>query len=151
MTPHTNRRRAQVLAEFAVVLPLCLVMLAGIVDLGMLLQHHIALQTVLREGALVASRAGTTDDRIKAIMMALPGNLGLTSDEIHIQRRRGDAAFEKLDAGDGQVHELPGGSSRYEAVEIEIAAHHSYLMPGFFPGGSEAKVRSSIKTFQIVR
>jgi Flp pilus assembly protein TadG len=51
-----NGRRGAILLEFAIVLPLLLLMLAGIVDLGAMLFRSHELARAAREGAVQASR-----------------------------------------------------------------------------------------------
>ena len=54
-----SRTRAQALVEFAVVLPVFLLILAGILDFGFILYSRMTVINAARDGA----RIGTTHDR----------------------------------------------------------------------------------------
>ena len=53
--------RGAELVEFALVLPLLLVLIGGIVDFGFLFQRYEVVTNAAREGARLASLAGYTD------------------------------------------------------------------------------------------
>lgn len=79
---HFRNMRAQALIEFALVLPVLVLMLAGIVDLGNGFQTYIALSNGAREGASYAAYPidGTTGGPILTnaqarCRSALPSNL----------------------------------------------------------------------------
>jgi len=60
--------RGQTLVEFALVLPIIVILLFGIIDFGLMLNHRITLQHAVREGARYAAvHDGCTDiqDRTK--------------------------------------------------------------------------------------
>lgn len=57
---HSNRRRGQSLVEFALVLPIFLLVLSGILDFGFMLFTRMSVINAAREGARVA--AMTADD-----------------------------------------------------------------------------------------
>lgn len=48
---HPKKRRGQAMVEFALVLPLLLSLLVGIVDIGYLYNHQLILTNAAREGA----------------------------------------------------------------------------------------------------
>lgn len=58
MSAH-NGRKGQALAEFAIVLPVMLVLLLGALDLGRVFYAQITITNAAKEGALLASRGGT--------------------------------------------------------------------------------------------
>jgi hypothetical protein len=53
--PGRTRRRGQSLVEFALVIPLILLMLIGLINFGFLFYSHMTLEYATREGARVAS------------------------------------------------------------------------------------------------
>jgi hypothetical protein len=60
--------RGQTLVEFALILPIIVILLFGIIDFGLMLNHRITLQHAVREGARYAAvHDGCTDiqDRTK--------------------------------------------------------------------------------------
>ncbi len=65
--PPTNRRqRGQSMVELALVLPLLLLILLGIVDLGRVFNAYIAITNASREGALYGSFYPPVDETAKA-------------------------------------------------------------------------------------
>ncbi len=68
-----NKRRGQAMVEFALVLPLLLALLVGIVDIGYLYNHQLTLTNASREGARMGTlghdEAEVLDD-VKAYLTA---------------------------------------------------------------------------------
>ena len=67
-----HRTRAQALVEFAVVLPVFLLLLAGILDFGFILYSRMTVISAAREGARVAS---TMTDQPQNIVSAVNGQV----------------------------------------------------------------------------
>jgi len=59
--PNSGREKGSVIIEMAIVIPVLLLMLAGIIDLGMLYWEKEVLTNAAREGARAAARS-TTDN-----------------------------------------------------------------------------------------
>ena len=71
-----RRKRGQALVEFALVVPLFLLLLAGMIDFGLGLNASIAVSNAAREGArLGAVSAVSSDiiDRVNSMMAPYPG------------------------------------------------------------------------------
>jgi Flp pilus assembly protein TadG len=70
MTPACARRaseRGAALVEFAMILPLLLVVIAGVVDFGLAFQRYEVVTNAAREGArLAVLPGGYTEDQVKA-------------------------------------------------------------------------------------
>ncbi len=64
----TSRRafRGQSVLELSLIVPLCLVLLAGLVDFGHAIQSDVAITNALNEGGRYASRDPTNDTAIRA-------------------------------------------------------------------------------------
>ena len=58
----TNRSRGQSIVEFAVILPILLLLLAGAIDLGRMFYASIAVENAAKEGALYGARNPLCDD-----------------------------------------------------------------------------------------
>ncbi len=58
-----KRSKGQALIEFALVLPLLLLLVMGIIDFGLIMQQYLTLQHGVREGARMAS-VGATDSAV---------------------------------------------------------------------------------------
>jgi Flp pilus assembly protein TadG len=63
---HRSKERGAELVEFALALPLLLVVFGGIVDFGLLLQRHQVLSNAAREGARLAVLPGYTEGDVQA-------------------------------------------------------------------------------------
>jgi len=86
-----NERGAN-LVEFALVIPLLLLMLVGVADLGRAFRTYIAITNAAREGARFASRLPAAEVQIKdaAIEEAALSGLALSADDIAIGNLGGE-------------------------------------------------------------
>lgn len=69
-----NRTRGQSLVEFALVLPIFLVLLSGMVDFGMALYTNITLMNATREGArlgIITPDATSIEERVRSMATGL--------------------------------------------------------------------------------
>lgn len=77
-----NRRgrgeRGQSLVEFALVVPMLLLVLFAIIDFGRLFQGYITLTNATREGARIAAVGGTDSDISARVLSAASGLSGVT-------------------------------------------------------------------------
>lgn len=87
-------RHGQSLVEFALFLSMLLIMLGGVLDLGGLLDTHLAIIYAARQGALAAATAGSNPaadcDALAAIWVALGNRPGLTVKQISIYQPGSD-------------------------------------------------------------
>lgn len=106
------RARAAAVVEFAVVLPLLLTVLFGIIEYGWVFMVRQSLQSAAREGCRIAISQTATDlainDRVKQVM----GPTGLTTYTVSLTHA--DAA------------------SPIETVEVLVPYNDVSLMGGFF-------------------
>jgi Flp pilus assembly protein TadG len=72
MRPTLRPRRGQALVEFAMVLPLLLALVTGIVDIGFLYHHQLLLTDAAREGA----RLGSLGQAPASVRTTVRGRLG---------------------------------------------------------------------------
>lgn len=74
-----KKEEGQALVEFALVLPLLLLLVCGIIDFGWLFYNQLSLQNACREGARYAcvhSTEADIDDKVNSkVKENLPGNL----------------------------------------------------------------------------
>ena len=78
---HVRQERGQSVAEFALVLPLLMLVLLGIVQFGMVFKQYITLTDAVREGARKAAVARHRSDRVSHVQSAVVtagGDLGAT-------------------------------------------------------------------------
>jgi Flp pilus assembly protein TadG len=76
--------RGQSLVEMALVLPLLLLLLAGIIDFGRAFNNYIIITNAAREGARAASHFPDNPVRIKATVRQEAADSGLDPDAIRI-------------------------------------------------------------------
>jgi len=121
--------RGQTLVEFALVLPIIVILLFGIIDFGLMLNHRITLQHAVREGA----RYGM-----------------VTADCAAIQQRTADRAGDSIDPGDVTVsYQSPDGSAVTSAVpgdNVKVSAPFEWrfpLMTRFGVGSIDTSVSGS--------
>lgn len=67
-----KNQKGQALVEFAIVLPLILLIVLGIVQFGMLLSSYLSLTNAAREGARAGVIGGTNYDIIETVKNTLP-------------------------------------------------------------------------------
>jgi len=144
-------RLAQVLVEFALILPLAVSMLAAIVELGTYLHRYIGLQSALREGARVAVQAGGTDDRIRATVLAASGASSLAPGHVMINRRPADPEFASVALPSGESVALKDRVRSYQSVEIRVEVPHSAVIPTLYQGQPLTSIVGSIRTLQVSR
>jgi Flp pilus assembly protein TadG len=145
-----STRRGQVFLEFALVLPICLMMFAAMVDLGLYLHRYLSVQTAVREG-IRAAASGSSDDQIRSIVLTASGTADLKPGEVQVIRRESDPALATLDPGDGQPMAITEGMKAYQTVEVRVLAHHTYMVPIFFQGRSWTHIAVAVKTVRAAR
>ena len=100
-----DNERGVVLIEFALVLPLLLVLLAGMFDLGLAFQRYQAVTNAAREGARMAvlpgystTPGGDVDDRVRAYLAAsgVPGTPTIVVTKIPMTPVGGGAVFTTM-------------------------------------------------------
>jgi len=64
-----KNNKGQALVEFAIILPIILLLIMGIVQFGMMINSYLAIQYAAREGAR-AGIVGSTDSEIKNLITA---------------------------------------------------------------------------------
>jgi Flp pilus assembly protein TadG len=143
MAPHVTHgrdARGQALIEMAMVLPLLLLLIAGIVDFALLFQSYEVVTNAAREGARVAVLPGYTtadvEDRVASYITAagLPGTPTTTVTPVTITPA--------------------GGGAPFAAVQVAVTYTHSYtvlapmsaLFGRTFPGSSTFTVNSTMRT-----
>jgi hypothetical protein len=65
--------RGQSLVEFAMVVPLLLLLVFGVIDFGRLLMNQVTLTNAVREGARLASVGGTSGEVTSRVQTTAPG------------------------------------------------------------------------------
>jgi Flp pilus assembly protein TadG len=110
-----NASRGAILIEFAIVLPLLLLMLAGIVDLGSMLFRSHELARAAREGAVQASRE--TNPAFPSSRDAILNSLGSSS----------------TNPGWASIQIVGDGSFPATGSTVTVTITYNYDHPIFFP------------------
>jgi Flp pilus assembly protein TadG len=77
--PALKRAKAQAMVETALMLPILLLLLVGIVDLGRIFYYEIALANAAREGARVGTNSGATNATVQAAVIAAARPVEITA------------------------------------------------------------------------
>ncbi len=125
--------RGNALVEFALVLPLLLLVFAGIVDFGFLFQRYEVITNAAREGARLAVLPGyTAGDVQNRTNEYIATGLGMTPGEV--------AARATVELGTVTVS--PGVGAAFTGAQVTVTFRYDYLLLGFIvnlaTGGSFA-------------
>ena len=88
-----KQKRGQAVVEFALVLPVFILILVGIMEFGLVFHQYLVVTSASREGARVAALGGTDAD-VAAVVTTAVGNINqglLTTAVSPAARTRGDA------------------------------------------------------------
>jgi Flp pilus assembly protein TadG len=130
---HGRGTRGQSLVELAIVAPVLLVLVCGIIEFGMALKSYISLTSATREGARFAS-AGNQ-----------PGAYPLNCDGVTETTAVGKlcASMDGLDTADLTAVSVtyPSGNSRGNKVKVQADYTYNFVTPigdmlTFFTGGA---------------
>jgi Flp pilus assembly protein TadG len=105
-------QRAQGLVELALALPVLLILLMGIVDLGLALRSYVVLTNASREGARFAIICPATDDLIKSRVVEYANPLVKTANDVTVTWVA-----------------QPGRCKSGEAVEVRTFSDYTYITP----------------------
>lgn len=113
----TRRNRGQELVEYALTLPLLLLIVLGIMEFGIAIFTYNSIANAAREGARVGAVArGTTEEVIEAVTNAAIGRTGglrLTGDNITVD-------VEELDSDDDEDLDR-------DAVKVTVTYEHQLI------------------------
>lgn len=94
----TRRRRSRAVAvvEMAVVLPLLLTILFGIIEFGWVFMVYTNMTNATRDACRLAVLEGTTDDEVSDRISTLMGRLGITGYSTNMARATDDDPTETV-------------------------------------------------------
>ncbi len=141
----SRKKRGQSLAEFALVLPILLLIMFGIIDFGWMLFNYVALNNGLREGLRYASVGGygTTPqyfqcDAIRNEIITRAGSSGIQPGNITIQYDMGDPNnMLTNNLGSCPSNTVVTLNNGYRVViDVNVTVHFlTPLVSAFAPGG----------------
>ena len=109
---HPEGQRAQGLVELALALPVLLMLVMGIVDLGLALRSYVVLTNASREGARFAIVCPATDDLIKSRVVEYASPLVKNTNDVTVTWVA-----------------QPGRCKSGEAVEVQTFSDYTYVTP----------------------
>lgn len=131
--------RGNALVEFAFVLPLLLVIFAGIVDFGMLLQRYEVVTNAAREGARIAVLPGypasVVRDRVRAYVQE---GLNLSDGDLDGAMPNNDTAIPVT------FDEITVGGNTIDVARVGVNYTHTFLILGPVMGLINGSWASSI-------
>jgi len=116
--PHRPRRRAAVMAEFAIILPIFILAVIGIIEFGRAIMVQQILTNAAREGARRAIVQGATNDEVTELVdnYLVSASLGAPSRQIGI-----------LDEDDGAL-DLEGANS-HDLIKVVVTIPANEIIP----------------------
>jgi len=113
VTRHLLSARGQTLVEFALIAPIFVILLAGIIDFAMAMDRRITVQHAVREGARYAA---VTDD------------VGLVCDRV-IEQAQGIVTGPDIAISYQDMSKPPDGRDTDGGDSVKITAHFTYDLP----------------------
>jgi hypothetical protein len=131
---HRRRDAGAAAVEFALVLPLLLVIVFGIIDFGRMLNAQITTSQAAREGARVATLGGTDAEVTDRVNWAV-GATGVATPE---------------------VESCPADPGRDDAARVTVTYEFTYVTPvgfmaGFFADGDDDTVPLTARAYMPCR
>ncbi len=135
VAPRTEANRAVVTVELALIAPLFLFLLLGIVELGWLASDKIVLKMAAREGARAAALGAATSQIAERVQQRAPGldpqRLSIVA-EYRISSAEGEwsewVLLEDVQSEEGETNNAPSGAQ----VRVSLSYAHEILIPGLF-------------------
>ncbi len=123
-----HRTLGQSTVEFALAVPLLLLLVFGIIDFGRALNVAVILSNAAREGVRAGIARGATDDEIRAAarsIAGLSGNVNVTISPTQATRKAGDTLTVTVSTSFTPVTPLlavlvPGGSVPIQAKSSRV-------------------------------
>lgn len=132
LTGRRRRERGQTLVEFALVLPLFMLLLAAVIEFGFLIHSFLTINVASREASLVAAQAGDADQADCLILNAIEENVGAPSNReliTTVEIFRADSDGNKTGAVTTYVR--GGGSKPCRAVGVPPSLPYSLSTGGY--------------------
>lgn len=105
----TEGERGQALAEFALVIPVLLILLVGIVEIGYGLNSYLTVVDSARDGARLGAKGSASDTEIRNLIL-----------------RETERLPDGVDAGDISI--VRAASSSGTSIDVEVCYDHSLIM-----------------------
>lgn len=126
-----SRRHGTASVELALVAPILVFMMMGIVELGLMFSSYMQIRTVAREGARAVSVGAepvTAEDKMDAVAGSLNTAAMTTTLDYRVYLGSGTWGAWTTLGTDGENNTAPGGSH----VRATISYEHRLVMPSMF-------------------
>lgn len=121
-TKSRKLQRGAAALEFALVAPLLIILIFGVVDFGMMINSQAVFANATRDGARTGSFFGTKSEITSVVTSETSYLNGLVENvQVHVTCRKADGAA----CGDYDLHREPGGT-----VSVKVTFTHRWLTPG---------------------
>jgi Flp pilus assembly protein TadG len=124
--------RGAELIELALVLPILLLVFAGIVDFALMFQRYLTVSNAAREGARIAVLPGYTEADVQSRVTQ------------YVQQGIGDSTASPVAELLAVSIDPPGDTPAFPAAQVTVTMTHTYLflgpVSGFFGGGSFSSI-----------
>jgi Flp pilus assembly protein TadG len=133
-----RRQQGAALVEFALIVPLLLMLFLGIVEFGVMMMHQLSLAQVAREGSRAAS-LGNTVTQVNQRMLNMAGALPNQNEFVTSLKYSTDQGttypYTLGNAGGGVENNAPAGS----LIKVQLDWPHHFLTGSFFSWMSNAQ------------
>ena len=126
-----DRRTGTVTVEFALIAPVLLLVLMGIIEFGLLFQDLMLLKNAAREGARLGAIGGSTTAITSRVENATQDLVteDLTITQQFAVEESGELTWQSLGDLPGDVNNAPTGA----LLKIEVTYPHSLMATGLLP------------------
>jgi len=125
-----RKRRGAALVEFALIFPLLIMMLLGIIEFGIMVMHQLTLEQAAREGSRLAAVRNPVEDvteRITNSASTLPNQQEMEISMTYSTDNGQSFPNTLTDTGGGE-NDAPPGS----LIQVELNWPHHLVMGSFF-------------------
>jgi Flp pilus assembly protein TadG len=130
--------RGAELIEFALVLPMLLLVFAAIVDFGLLFQRYLTLSNAAREGARIAVLPGYTQADVQNRVTQ------------YVREGTGDNTLTPTAVLVPTSIDPPGVTPPFPAAQVTVTLTHNYIVlgpvSGLFGGGSFTSITLAVRS-----
>jgi len=148
MAGRLRSERGAELIEFALVLPLLLLVLLGIIDFGFLFQRYEVLSNATREGARMAVLSGYTDADVRSRVCAF-----LVSGGIPTAGCPGSTPTNPAVTVTNDTIAMPSGQPAIQVKRVQLTYTHNFMFVGPIVGlvGGNWNNAKAITTVAVMR
>ncbi len=163
---HTSRRarvaardtRGQALVEFALILPIFLVLVMGVLEFGFLLNAVLGANFAARDAALLAAEAGSAPGADCVILQSVDGDISAPAADSRIVRvsiYRSDHNGTQI-GGSANVYDRTGSTTCTYPDDSTLTVHYTLVSAGYpeedrcnYIGGCPALGRTQLDTIGV--